>query len=64
MTPHALSRTTLGLPGLIGVLCLAAWLVGWTVLGLHDGPFHLLAPVGVFLILVQVVRRVDAPADD
>jgi hypothetical protein len=64
MTPHALSRTTLGLPGLIGVLCLAAWLVGWTVFGLHAGPFHLLVPLGVFLILVQVVRRVDAPADD
>lgn len=63
MTPHALSRTTLGLPGLVGVLLLVAWLLAWALFGVH-GLIHVLVPVGVFLILVQVVRRVDAPADD
>lgn len=64
MTTHALSRSTFGLPGIVGVLLLAVWLVGWAVLGVHRGPFHLLVPVGLFLILVQAVRRVNADGND
>jgi hypothetical protein len=46
MVRHALSRATLGIPGLVGALLLAVWLVGWTMLGVHRGAFHALVPAG------------------
>jgi hypothetical protein len=64
MTTHALTRSTLGVPGLIGAVLLLAWLVGWAVFGVHAGLFHLLVPAGLFLILLQGVRRVNASEND
>jgi membrane-bound ClpP family serine protease len=55
---HPLSRATIGIPGLAGVVVLLVWLVGWAVLGVHGGAFHLLVAVGLALILTQAVRRV------
>ena len=63
MTTHALSRATLGVPGLIGVLLLVVWLVAWALFGVH-GLIHALVPVGLFLILFQAVRRVNADGND
>ena len=64
MIRHALSRTTLGVPGMVGALFLLAWLVGWALLGMHRGPLHLLMPVGLLLVLFQAVRRVNADGND
>ena len=64
MIRHALSRITLGVPGLVGALLLLAWVVGWALLGMHRGPFHLLVPAGLLLVLFQAVRRVNADGND
>lgn len=53
-------RRNLGVLGALGVVIVLAWAIGWLVLGYHDGLYHALLPVGVLLILVQAVRRVDA----
>ncbi len=50
----------LGVPGLLGVLLLAAWMVGWILLGMHDFPFHLLVPTSFLLLIAQGVRRIHA----
>lgn len=57
-SPH-LSRATVGIPGLVGVLVLLVWLVGWAAFGMHAGGWHVLVPVGAFLLLLQGVRRVN-----
>ena len=54
-----LTRRTLGIPGLLGAVLLIAWAFGFLVLGMHGGFYHLLFPVAVLLILVQVVSRVN-----
>jgi hypothetical protein len=64
MITHALSRATLGIPGLVGALLLAVWLVGWAVFGVHARAFHALVPLGLVLIAVQAVRRVNADGND
>lgn len=63
---HArLGRSTLGVPGTLGVLLLLTWIVGWAAFGMHGGFFHALIPVAGVLILLQVVRRVnDHDADE
>jgi hypothetical protein len=53
-------RDTVGVPGLIGLVVLVVWVVGWIVFGMHEGGWHFLFPIGVVLLLAQVVRRVDA----
>jgi hypothetical protein len=53
-------RRNLGVLGALGVVLVLAWAIGWLALGYHDGLYHALLPVGVLLILVQSVRRVDA----
>ena len=53
-------RDTVGVPGLLGLVILVVWAVGWILLGMHEWPWHVLFPIGVVLLLVQVVRRVDA----
>ena len=53
-------RDTVGVPGLLGLVILVVWLVGWMLLGMHTWPWHFLFPIGVVLLIVQVVRRVDA----
>ena len=53
-------RRNLGVLGALGAVIVLAWAIGWLVLGYHDGLYHALLPVGVLLILVQAVRRVDA----
>lgn len=52
------TRLHFGIPGVLGALIFVAWFVGWIFLDLRDGPYHILAAVGAFLMLVQVVRRV------
>jgi hypothetical protein len=64
MNTHHLSRTTLGIPGLLGALLLLTWVVGWAAFGMHARGFHLLVPVGALLLLVQGVRRVNSADDD
>jgi hypothetical protein len=54
------TRLHLGVPGVLGALIVVAWFVGWVFLDLRDGPYHLLAGIGAFLMLFQVVRRVAA----
>jgi hypothetical protein len=54
------TRLHFGIPGVLGALIFVAWFVGWIFLDLRDGPYHILAAVGAFLMLVQVVRRVAA----
>lgn len=49
-----------GLPGILGMLLLAIWAIGFFVLGMHNGFFHVLFPVGVFLLVAQGVRRIAA----
>ncbi|HEU4631768.1 MAG TPA: hypothetical protein VFS08_18610 [Gemmatimonadaceae bacterium] len=49
-----------GLLGLLGILLIAAWLIGFLALGFHDGLFHLLLPVGALCLVVQYVRRLAA----
>ena len=49
-----------GILGALGAVIVLCWAVGWLVLGYHDGLYHALLPVGIVLILVQAVRRVDA----
>jgi membrane-bound ClpP family serine protease len=63
MTTHALSRSTLGIPGIAGAILLLTWLVCWAVFGMH-GAVHALVPVALVLILVQAVRRVNAAGND
>lgn len=53
-------RETVGVPGLLGIIILVVWAVGWIFFGLHEHFYHALFPVGVILLLSQVVRRVDA----
>ena len=55
-----MSRDTFGVLGLLGILVLVVWAVGWILLGMHEGPWHVLFGVGVVLLLLQVVRRVNA----
>jgi len=54
-----MTKRTIGLPGSIGVALLLVWLVGWTLFGAHANGFHLLVPIGAFLIILQGVRRVN-----
>jgi hypothetical protein len=54
-----LSRHSFGILGAMGVLVLAFWLFGWAVLGWHEGLYHALVPVGIALLAVQYVRRLD-----
>ena len=54
-----LTRQTLGIPGILGAILLAVWLVGFLVLGLHGMPFHLLVPISGLLMIGQGIRRVD-----
>ena len=50
----------LGILGLVGALILAVYVVGFVFLGVHDGFFHILFPVGVLLLVAQGVRRIRA----
>lgn len=54
------TRLHFGIPGVLGALIFVAWAFGWMFLDLRDGPYHILAAVGAFLMLVQVVRRIAA----
>ncbi|MGZ8471257.1 MAG: hypothetical protein ACXW61_15985 [Gemmatirosa sp.] len=54
-----LSRHSFGILGAMGVLVLAFWLFGWAVLGWHDGFYHTLVPIGIALLAVQYVRRLN-----
>jgi hypothetical protein len=53
-------RQTVGIPGLLGIIILVVWAIGWIFLGFHEHFYHALVPVGIILLLSQVVRRVDA----
>lgn len=53
-------RDRFGILGLLGVLLLLVWAVGFLLLGFSGGLFHLLFLVGVLLCVVQGVRRVAA----
>ena len=46
-----LTRQTMGLPGLLGVIVLAAWLIGFVVFGIHGPLYHLLVPLAGLLII-------------
>ncbi len=59
-----LSRATVGVAGLLGAIVLVVWAVGFLLLGVHAGGWHLLVPVGLVLIIGQGVRRVAGRADD
>lgn len=50
---------SIGIPGLLGLIILLVWAIGWIVFGFHEAPYHLLVPIGVALSLAQVVRRVS-----
>jgi hypothetical protein len=54
-----LTRQTMGLPGLLGVIVLAAWLIGFVVFGIHGPLYHLLVPLAGLLIIGQGVRRIN-----
>ena len=50
----------LGILGLIGALLLVVFAIGFAFLGVHDGLFQVLFPVGVLLLIAQGVRRIRA----
>jgi hypothetical protein len=52
-------RDRIGILGVIGVLILLVWAVGFFVFGWHDGLYHLLVPLGIVTIAIQMVRRVS-----
>ena len=49
---------SMGIPGLLGMILLLVWAIGWALFGMHEFPWHLLVPIGIGLSLAQVVRRV------
>jgi hypothetical protein len=51
-------RQRFGVLGVLGVLILLVWVIGFLVLGFHEGFFHLLVPLGIVVIAAQMVRRV------
>jgi hypothetical protein len=53
-------RDRIGILGVIGVLILLVWAIGFFVLGWHEAPYHLLVPLGIVTIAIQMVRRVSA----
>ena len=53
-------RDRIGILGVIGVLILLVWAIGFFVFGWHEAPYHLLVPLGIVAIAVQMVRRVSA----
>jgi hypothetical protein len=53
-----MSRHSIGVLGALGGFILLFWLVGWLLFGLRDGAYHLLFPIGVVLLVAQVVLRV------
>ena len=57
----SIGRHSIGILGLLGMVLVAVWLVGFVVFGLHDGLFHLLLPVGALCLIVQYVRRLGTP---
>ena len=56
-----MDRHSIGILGLLGMALVAVWLVGFVVLGVHDGLFHLLLPVGALCLVVQYARRLARP---
>jgi hypothetical protein len=48
----------IGVLGFLGIIIFLAWFIGWVFLGFHEGPYHLLFPISVVLMMVQWVRRV------
>lgn len=61
---QSVSRQTVGILGIGGAALLAVWAVGFLVFGVHGRGWHLLVPVGAFLLLAQVVRRMNITPDD
>ena len=58
-----LTRRTLGIPGLLGVLVLATWAFCFIVLGIHGALFHLLVPLAGLLMIGQGIRRLNMDDD-
>ena len=58
------SRHSFGIPGALGVLVLAFWLFGWAVMGWHEGLYHALVPIGIALLAMQYVRRLNMEPGD
>ena len=54
-----LTRHTLGIPGLLGVILLAVWAFCFFVLGVHGTLFHLLVPLAGLLIIAPGVLRLN-----
>lgn len=51
-------RQTLGIPGMLGIIAVLAWIVCWLDLRI-DGPWiHALVPIGIVLLAAQMARRV------
>lgn len=51
-------RQTLGIPGVLGILAILTWVVGWLILRVDDPWIHALVPVGIVLLAAQMARRV------
>ena len=59
-----LSRQTVGIAGLLGVVILGVWALGFLVFGVHGRGWHVLVPVGIVLIIAQAVMRMSTHSDD
>lgn len=59
-----LSRNTIGILGPLGALVLIVWAVGFLVFGVHGKGWHVLFPIGVVLVLVQVILRLNTRTNE
>lgn len=53
-------RQTLGVPGVLGILAILAWVVCWLVLAIESPWIHALVPLGIVLLVAQMTRRLAA----
>ena len=53
-------RQTLGIPGVLGILAIVAWVVCWLILRVESPWIHALVPVGIVLLAAQMTRRLAA----
>lgn len=49
-----------GILGILGVLLIVVWTIGFFTLGMHSGHFHILLGVGILCLAIQGVRRLAA----
>lgn len=49
-----------GILGIVGVLLIVVWTIGFFILGMHSSLFHTLLGLGILCLVTQGVRRLAA----